>query len=520
MSAFSTARTLFWSALAALLPLLPHASRAQPQSQNTPLAIAAQAGDAQSVRALLADGANPLTRGELGLTPLALAFRSGSADSVAAILSIYGVAYLDPTLDARTASGKTALANGDLHSALRILDALVHSHPHDESFLFAYALACLSLRDFASAEFALNRIVASLNPDNLRARRELAHLYLLTGRPQQARRELQLLYADMPGSPMRDAVRADLAALAASRRSWVFALRAKAGFVHDDNANAGPSSDVVEIRPLQFGPLLFTSLRLAPESMPVEASGALYALDLQLSRKVAPASKWEALGGLGVRGHHFPDERNCDSRHSEAIVGLRRSAARSSSQLVLAAGQIDYGRDVLLRYAAARPAFLVAAGADGQWWWTTDSSVEFRHYDALSARDGTYAELAQTLRRFVGPSRHHLHAAAILATDQTDSPIYRYWAPAAEFGAHFVLPARLAAFGKIRWTRRDYSAREPLAPRERLDEQWTFQTGLRWRAAPRWEIEGGYQRIHTDSTFDLYDVSRDVFTLAVSCLLY
>lgn len=491
-----------------------------PDTPPTSLSEAAQKGDAGAVRSLLDRGANPLEPDAQGQTPLALAFRSGSAETVALLLSTGSTAYLDPSLDFRAPAGPSTLDKSDWQKARSILDALFRSHPDDEPIVFAYALSCLSAQDYAHAEFALGRLVAVLNPANLRARRELAQLYILTGRPAQARRELDAILSLLPDSPMRQSVRSDLDALAARDKRWTFGLRLKTGFVHDDNANAGPSSDIIEVRPIQLGPLTLDTLRLAPESRPASASGAYYSMEFQTARTLGDQGIWDAVGEFGIRGHYFPDHSDYDSRHVEGGIGLRRNLRHSASQAMLSLGCVGYGSDPLLRYAAIRPSHTIATGAQDQWWWTTEGLLELREYETLTARDGQFAEVSQTLRRFFGPSRHHLGATLAWQTDQTDDGIYRYNAPALELGGVFVLPARLSAYGKIRWLRRDYSLRDPLAPCSRVDNQWTWQAGVRWRIGARWELDGGYQRLDTDSTFDLYDVERNLFTVGVTCLLY
>ena len=493
---------------------------AETASPPAALAEAARLGDADAIRSLLDRGANPLEPDAQGQTPLALAFRSGSAEAVALLLSSGSTAYLDPSLDLRAPASPSTLDESDWLKARAILDALFRSRPDDEPIVFAYALSCISARDYAHAEFALGRLVAVINPANLRARRELAQLYILTGRPALARRELDAILSLLPDSPMRQSVRSDLDALAARDKRWTFGLRLKTGFVYDDNANAGPSSDIIEVRPIQLGPLTLDTLRLAPESKPASASGAYYSMEFQTARTLGDQGIWDAVGEFGIRGHYYPDHSDYDSRNVEGGIGLRRNLRHSASQAMLSLGYVGYGHDSLLRYAAIRPSHTIATGAHDQWWWTTEGLLELREYETLTARDGQFAEVSQSLRHFFGPSRHHLGATLAWQTDQTDSGFYRYNAPALELGGLFVLPARLSAYGKVRWLRRDYSLREPLAPCSRVDNQWTWQAGVRWRVGAKWELDCGYQRLDTDSTFDLYDVERNLFTVGITCLLY
>ena len=521
-------RAAFWKQCAAtattmLLLGLAASSAADSEPPTDPpptVADAARRGDAESLRDVLEKGGNPLAPDDQGQTPLALAFRSGSVESVALLLSAGGTAYLDPSLDSRASKSPCSLNEEEWHKARAMLESLFRARPNDESIAFAYAMACLSDNDYAHAEFALGRLVAGINPANLRARRELAQLYVLTGRPAQARRELDAILSIMPDSPMRQSVRSDLDALSARNKKWSYGIRLKSGYVHDDNANAGPSSDVIEVHPLQIGSLTLNALRLAPESRPASASGAYYSMELQAARTLGLQGTWDAVGELGVRGHYLPDDSEYESRHVEGGIGLRRNFRRSSGQMMLSLGRVDYGHDPLLNYLNARPSLTVSTGANDQWWWTTEGLLEWREYETLTARDGQFAEVSQTVRRFMGASRHHLYGTLAWQTDQTDVEAYRYNAPALEWGGLFVLPARLSAYGKVRWLRRDYAQREPLAPCSRVDDQWIWQAGLRWRVGARWELECAYQRLDTNSSFDLYDVERNVVTVGATCLLY
>jgi len=473
-------------------------------------------GDEQKVQQLLASNVDLAVAADTdGQTPLRIAVTRGNDGVVRVLLTQSPCAYRDGLLDARTGDGARAGQDGTLAQALEMLKRLLRADPANESINFAYGLACLSLEDYPRAGLAFERVL-DINPGNGRARLELAHTHLAAGRLALAGDELEEALAQSPPEAVRRNIEAQLARIEKATRRWSFAARLDAGYVHDDNVNVGPDSDVISIEPLVLGSQTFTALSLAEASRPVEDDGAFGYVGLTGEYDAGDPGGWRAVAAASWYQNWLDDSRDHENLFLQGTFGMQRHGPHSVLQLPLAAAYIASGHDSLVNLYGVTPSLLYAPGS-GAWNWLTAATIEYRDYVDLDARDGTYVLLGETVRRFLGGAGHNVLAGLAVFHSFADADVYAHTGLSAKLGADVVLPWDTVFYSRARYTWTDYEEKEALAAEKRSDDQFQFVVGLNKILAGAWGVDVNYQHTENNSSFGLYEYDRHVTSVSTFC---
>jgi len=496
-----------YSVLAASVLLLSAARAAEVHT-------AARAGDAAKVEQLIGNTPGLITAldGD-GNTPL-LAALAGGRESVAELLLLNtGCAYVDQTLDSRTAQGVRALRTGQLEKALPTLRALLRKYPDQAAVNFAYGLVAASLRDYSRASLAFERILLG-DDANQRARVELGVAYLRQGHPDLAEAQFrQVLEADLPAD-VRETVSGYIESTRRRSRRWNTSGRIDLGAFVDDNVNVGPDSDTVSISPLVFGSQTLTSLEVGETSRPADDMGLFGALALAGNYDVGRNGEWQLGADLLAYNNWLRDEHDEESRYFEISAGLQHIGRSSFLQLPATASFIGDGGSQLVNTYGVTPTFRYVPGTLGLWAFDTNIRAEFRDWADIDERDSVFFDVTETVRRLVGSGGHSVSVALSLLHDHTDAAIYEYTGVAATATGTAHLPWESVLHVRLRYRYANYDERETLAPEDRVDSQWQIGVSLNKMLTDRFGAGLSYQFTTQSSTFDLYEYDRNVTSLS------
>lgn len=483
----------------------------------TPLHVAVVMGAEKTAGLLLASGARVDASSKDGLTPLRVAIRKKNSRMAGLLVTRTKAAYLERSFDLRTEEGRLAFKNGEMKTALDVMSRVLREHPADENVNYTYGQLCLGVQDLSRAELAFERIVTQVNPRNDRARRDLAMIYMATDRPDMAREELERVLANNPPPEVRASIEATLERIEGMRKRWLFSGSAEAGVFHDNNVNVGPDSDVVSISPITFGATSISELDVDEASQPASAGGGFASLSASVARDAGEPGGMMLTADVAAYRNWLADESAYESMYYQGGLGLKYIGIRDLFVLGCFASSIEYGGEPLVNIYGLVPSYTHVAGAASDWWLTTAAGLEMRDYDSLDDRDGPFALVGQTVRRVVGDRRHTLSASVAFFRADAESPVYEHSGASLGLAGEYKLPARCVLYGGLRFVSSEYKEREALAPEKRQDDQIQITAGISHAIDERWAVDLSFTRTDNNSTFDLYEYTRDIVGLSSSC---
>jgi len=451
-------------------------------------------------------GAEPPQRNTEGETPLQVALRQGDRAAVLALLTDTQAAYHE-TFTRGPGQPTTPLPRQELDHAWHILLGLMREAPRLASLNFVTGVLAEKRNDLARAEFAFERALQA-SPGNHRAGLELARICALAGRHDAARRHYEHVLAQDPPAAVAGNVREQLNQLGRMDKRFHISVRVDTGAISDDNANVGPQDDTVAISPLTVGSTLFTELSVAPESQPIDASGAYAAATVEMLYDFGQAGGWGWATDLNYY-ENWLDAEEEDSRLVKAVFGAKRATKESLSRGNLYARRIWLGSDPLVDAFGVQPVYLRRFKPGGHsLYWVSALQVEQRDYDTRDVYDGLYLGLEQTARLML-TDHASVYAGLRAADNDADEPVFAYSGLSGVMGTTMTWK-RLRLYASARYTHNDYDERETLAPRDRVDRIWLLNAKARLRLFGNTGIEVKQQYTQSESTFDLYDYQRNV----------
>ncbi len=176
------------------------------------------------------------------------------------------------------------------------------------------------------------------------------------------------------------------------------AVRIGAGAISDDNANVGPQDDTIAVSPLTVGSIIFTELTVAPESQPIDTSGAYASATVEMLYDFGRAGGWGWATDLNYYENGLDVEEE-DSRLVKTVFGVKRATKQSLFRGNLYARRIWLGSDPLVDALGVQPVYLRRFKPGGHaLYWVSALQVEQRDYDTRDVYDGLYLGLEQTAR--------------------------------------------------------------------------------------------------------------------------
>ena len=474
----------------------------------TPLHWAAHLNAAAAVTLLLEKGVDPSAKAVDGKTPLQVAIAENAHAVVVILTKQTSAIYTDKSLDVSYDLATKAQASGDLKQAYDLFNKLVNDDPANEKYNFALGMTCLALK-----EFAFDRVL-NQNPNNGRARVELARCLIGLGQDAAARNEFEKVLAANPPDEVKRNIEAHIEEIERRVKKWHFNGRVDIMLFDDSNVNVGPDSERISIAPIVFGSLSITELTVQQASQPADSSGYAGSFFAGALYDVGESGKWGWGSTAAIYNNWLADRSESESLFYQIDTGPKYLADRGYFESPIRYAHISIGGDSLVDLYGVHPGFMYVHGPAGEWRFGTLTSFEKRDYASLDDRDGVFASIGEMIRYYFGENRHSLLMGVVFSHDFTKSGVYEYRGRECQFGAEFKLPWQVSAYGRVRYANLDYEEKEILAPSDRNDRQSQYVIGLSKLINGWWGGDVNYQSTDNTSTFALYQYDRNVVTVS------
>lgn len=411
--------------------------------------------------------------------------------------------------DELTDRAQVLLDQGKAGEAFQLLDPVEGARAGDARFDLLLGIAALDSGQTTRAVFALERVLA-VEPNNARARAEIARAYLALGETDSARHEFETVQKQ--GVPPEVSANIDRFMDAVDRLDAVTRTTIR-GYLegalgYDTNVNAATSKSSVAI-PV-FGGLPFT---LADNSVKTGAWFASVGGGLNVR---SPINNEVALvGGLsGVLRNNF-GESDFDSLIGDAYAGVVVTQDRNVFTFNAQFNQYELASD---RYRTA-------SGVSGQWQYNPDASNQLSAYVQYSGlRYPTQSE--QNADRWVaGGAMAHAFRGGELAFASA------YWVNqrAQDGGASWLgfnglgvrvggqmnFDARTVLFAGGAIEYRPYDSVDPIFLTTRKDTEYSVLIGARYTPDRFWTVSPKLVWTFNDSNIELYEYRRAAAALTL-----
>ena len=445
----------------------------------------------------------------VGASDLLSAIERADARALRDVITQTDAAYTDPLLDARLEAGRRALESGLLKKAYEQLTTLVCEEPLNENINFAYALAALSIGEGGRARLAFERVVA-LNPNNDRARAELGRLHAQEGDLELAREEFESVLSHKPPGHVRENIVSYMTQIDLADDRTHAEGRIELGVVYNDNFNLGPNGNLIDITPITFATETFTSLAVDPDSEPVDDYGLWVLGYLSGLIDMGEPRAWSAYAEGLYYQDALDEQGDQETRYIEAVGGFQYVGRDMLLQLPLSVAHFEYGHEPLVTIVRTRPVHRIALDVADDQHLISSAEIEYRSYDEINERDGTYLGWSETLINYFESRRHYAAVEIGVSHDFTDEDIFENTA------------VKLSLFGEVTWAwdlvshvhlsyeYADFQEREPLAPEDREDSTFQAMASLSKALSSSLSLTAQIQRTEQDSTFDVYEYDQTI----------
>jgi tetratricopeptide (TPR) repeat protein len=397
------------------------------------------------------------------------------------------------------------IESGQARDAYEILSAEAAERGGAPEFDLALGIAALEAGEPAEAVFALERVLA-VEPDNLRARTELARAYFDLGENEAAQEEFSAVRQETLPPAMTRAIDDYLSAIdarfeAQQRRIGVY-IEAAAGY--DSNVNSATDTSQVAIP--AFGNLVFTLDRTGRELdsgfFEVNAGTVFSAPFLRDNVRV--------FGGADLNERITVSEEDFRTRTANGQVGL---SLESGDDAFLASllGQRFYidgdpNRDQLGTMAQWQHSFSerTMGSVFGQWVAQRFPEQDIRDVNQFAGGVG----IVHAMDRAGDPI---VYGSAYGGTDneEVDSrqDIGRTFA-GARVGGQYTWNRRTLLTGGVSYQWSRYGADDPLFLETREDHFFLVGAGLEYALNRNWSLRPEIQYTNNDSTLPINEFDR------------
>jgi outer membrane protein len=416
-----------------------------------------------------------------------------------------GAAFADEV----TQRAKSLLDANKGAEAYQLLEPLESARAGEVEFDFLLGLAALETGQNTRAVFALERVLA-LDPNNTRARAEIARAYLALGETQTATQEFETVKKQ--GVPADVSMTIDRY-IAAARRIEDQNATLVTGYVeatlgYDTNVNVGPNKSSVAIP--GFGNLPFT---LSSDSKANKDSFASVGGGVNLRTPLGDG--YQLLAGLSANGRGNFDKQQFDTQYGDVNVGITRTVGQDVFTVMGQAGvyYLDNGR------------YRNHAGVTGQWQRNLDARNQvgaFVQYTDLQYRN----EDVRDANRWVGGlSYAHLYRDGIMAFASAylvgERPQHGQveWLGfdgiGARIGGRYNYDAQTVLFGGATYEYRAYNKDDPSFLTRRRDNQYGLLFGATHYMTKEWSVTPQVALTYNDSNTELNEYHRELISVTV-----
>jgi len=416
-----------------------------------------------------------------------------------------GIAFADEV----TQRAKSLLDANKGAEAYQLLEPLESARAGEVEFDFLLGLAALETGQNTRAVFALERVLA-LDPNNTRARAEIARAYLALGETQTAAQEFETVKKQ--GVPADVSMTIDRYIAAARRiedqNATLVTGYFEATLGYDTNVNVGPNRSSVAIP--GFGNLPFT---LSSDSRANKDSFASAGGGVNLRTPLGDG--YQLLAGISANGRGNFDKQQFNTQNGDVNIGITRTVGQDVFTVMGQAGvyYLDTSR------------YRNHAGVTGQWQRNLDARNQvgaFVQYTDLQYRD----EEVRDANRWVGGlSYAHLYREGIMAFASAylvgERPQHGQveWlgfdGVGARLGGRYNYDAQTVLFGGATYEYRAYNKDDPSFLRRRHDNQYGLLFGATHYMTKEWSVTPQVALTYNDSNTELNEYHRELISVTV-----
>jgi len=411
--------------------------------------------------------------------------------------------------DELTDQALSLLDSGRGKAAYALLEPQESARAGEVSYDFLFGLAALDAGQNTRAVFALERVLA-MDPNNVRARAEIARAYLALGEVETARQEFETV--------QRQGVPADVSQtleryIALARRHENLNRPTLNAFVeavigYDTNVNVGPNKTSVIIPGISATPA-----RLLPDSKANQDSFGQ--LGAGVNGRIPIGAGFALLSGLSWSQRLNQDKEQFDLGSADANLGAVYTSGRHVFTLM--------GQFGLVSVDNAR--YRTAGGVTGQWQYNIDARNQFSAYvqrSKLHYIDQTVRDAERTLG---GVAYAHMWRDGLVAfgsvylvnekAQQDRFDFLGFDGLGARLGARANFGEKLTVFGTLSYERRHYDEEDPSFLVARKDEQYGVLFGATYAFAKDWTMTPQISLMRNDSNTELNEYHREMVSLAI-----
>lgn len=428
------------------------------------------------------------------------------ACAVVAALSLHaGGALADEVTD----RAKALLNANKGADAYQLLEPLESARAGEVEFDFLLGLAALESGQNTRAVFALERVLA-MDPNNVRARAEIARAYLALGETQTAAQEFETVKKQ--GVPADVSLTIDRY-IAAARRiddqnatSLTGYLEATIGY--DTNVNVGPNKSSVAIP--GFGGLPF---KLSKDSRSNDDGFATIGGGFNLRTPIGNGYTL-LLGAAATQRNNFRYQQ-FDMQSGDANVGVTRTADQDVYTLMAQTGVVSVDG---IRYRNA-------TGLTGQWQRNLDARNQVGVFAQYTDLQYASQDVRDANRWVAGASYAHLYREGIMAfasayfVQELPQKSHVGWLGFDGFGmrigGRMNYDAQTVLFGGATYEYRGYNKEDPSFLNKRRDNQYGLLFGATRYYTKEWSVTPQLSLTYNDSNQELYEYNREMLSVTV-----
>lgn len=428
------------------------------------------------------------------------------ACAVVAALSLHaGGALADEVTD----RAKALLNANKGADAYQLLEPLESARAGEVEFDFLLGLAALESGQNTRAVFALERVLA-MDPNNVRARAEIARAYLALGETQTAAQEFETVKKQ--GVPADVSLTIDRY-IAAARRIDDQNATSLTGYIeatigYDTNVNVGPNKSSVAIP--GFGGLPF---KLSKDSRSNDDGFATIGGGFNLRTPIGNGYTL-LLGASATQRNNFRYQQ-FDTQTGDANVGVTRTADQDVYTLMAQTGVVSVDG---IRYRNA-------TGLTGQWQRNLDARNQVGVFAQYTDLQYASQDIRDANRWVAGASYAHLYREGIMAfasayfVQELPQKSHVGWLGFDGFGVRIGgrmnYDAQTVLFGGATYEYRGYNKDDPSFLNKRRDNQYGLLFGATRYYTKEWSVTPQLSLTYNDSNQELYEYNREMLSVTV-----
>lgn len=411
--------------------------------------------------------------------------------------------------DELTDKAKALLESGKGAEAYQLLEPAEVTRAGDRDYDFLLGMAALESGQNTRAVFALERVLA-MDPNNVRARAEIARAYLALGETKTAAQEFETV--------KRQGVPADVSMtvdryIAAARRIEDMNASSLTGYVeatlgYDTNVNVGPNKSSLAIPGFGSLPFRLDSNSKANDDMFASAGGGF-------NFRTPIGDGYMLLGGMSGATRGNFSVQQFDTQNADANIGVTKTVDQDVYTLMAQAGvlYLDNGR------------YRNNTGITAQWQRNLDARNQLGVFGQYS--DLQYPTLdSRDANRWVGGvSYAHLYrdgimafASAYLVGERPQHGQVGYLGfdgLGVRVGGRMNYDSQTVLFGGATWEYRDYNKQDPMFLTTRRDNQYGLTLGATRYFSKDWSVTPQLSVTVNDSNTDINEYHREIISVTV-----